>query len=475
MNSKASQSQKLKIIHFFGDREYYSRLLKFALPIAAQQLIFTSLNLVSNVLVGQLGATTVAAVGLAGQVFFLLNLLIFGVGSGAAMFTAQLWGKRDSVNIRKVLGLAITMSLLGSVFFWIIAEFFPAEVLSIYSRDPQVIAEGSRYLQIFGLSFVFFAITATFSMILRSIGEVRLPVVVSISALLLNTIMSFCLIFGKLGLPALGANGAAVSILIARILECFTLVFLTYRLQLPLAGKLKELFSYNVTFAAAVLKPVIPVAVNEVLWSLGITAYQVIYARMGTEQVAAVNIAGTISDLAVVAFIGIGNATAILVGNFIGSGNNNQAQRYGGRSLVIGAVGGLLIGAVVLLFSPYILNLYKVSPTVIEYAQKILLISCTFLWLRMLNLIQFIGVFRAGGDTRFALVLDGLIIWLVGVPLTAIGAFVFHLPVYLVYSLTLSEEVIKFSIGLWRYFSKKWIHNLADTVSSLELEADQIR
>ena len=417
-------------------------------------------------MVGQLGATTVAAVGLAGQIFFLLNLLIFGIGSGSAMFTAQLWGKRDILNIRKVLGIALALALSSSMIFVVIAEFFPTLVLGIYSEDPQVIAIGSTYLRIFGFSFIFFAISATFSLILRSVGEVRLPVIVSILALALNILLSYLLIFGKLGLPQLGANGAAVSILIARIIECVLLISLTYFYKLPPAARLREMFSFDPAFAGRVLKPVLPVALNEILWSLGITAYQVIYAHIGTNQVAAVNIATTITDLAVVAFLGIGNATAILVGNMIGAGNNEASQIYAGRSLVISAFGGLLIGLIVLVISPYILDLYKVSPIVIEYSKALILVSCSFLWLRMMNLIQFLGVFRAGGDTRFALVLDGFIIWLVGVPLTAIGAFVFDLPIYLVYAITLSEEFVKWAIGLWRYFSKKWIHNLTDIVAT---------
>lgn len=415
-------------------------------------------------MVGQLGATTVAAVGLAGQIFFLLNLLIFGIGSGSAMFTAQLWGKRDVPNIHKVLGLALALALVGSMLFVIIAEIFPTFALKIYSEDPQVIAIGSNYLRTFGFSFVFFAISATYSLILRSVGEVRLPVIISIFALALNIILSYLLIFGKLGLPQLGANGAAVSILISRIIECTLLVSFTYIYKLPPAARPREMFDFNLAFAGKVLKPVLPVAVNEILWSLGITTYQVIYAHIGTAQVAAVNIATTISDLAVVAFMGIGNATAIMVGNMIGSGKDDPAQIYAGRSLVIGAVGGIIIGLSVWLISPYILDLYRVSPIVIAYTKALLLISCSFLWLRMMNLIQFIGIFRAGGDTRFALILDGFIIWLVGVPLAAIGAFVLDLPVYLVYGLTLSEEMVKWAIGLWRYFSKKWIHNLTAIV-----------
>jgi putative MATE family efflux protein len=450
----------------FADRDYFSGMVKFALPITLQQLIFTSLNLVSNVMVGQLGETTVAAVSLAGQIFFLLNLLIFGIGSGAAMFTAQLWGKRDIPNVRKVLGLALTLSIAGALFFFFVAEFIPSFALSIYSKDPQVINLGSSYLRIFGFSFIFFSVTATFSLILRSVGEVRLPVATSIFALVLNIALSYILIFGKLGLPALGANGAAWSILLSRIVECILLVWMTYRCKLPPAGKLRELFVFNAAFAGAVLRPVLPVAINEVLWSFGITTYQIIYARIGTDQLAAMNISSIIGDLAVVAFIGIGNATAILVGNLIGSSQNERAQVWAGRSLALGAVGGAIVGLIVLLISPLILGLYKVSPIVIVYARSVLLVLCSFLWLRMMNMILFIGVLRAGGDTRFALILDGFIIWLVGVPLTAYGAFVLHLPIYQVYMLTLSEEFTKWALGLWRYLSKKWIHNLAETVST---------
>jgi MATE family, multidrug efflux pump len=465
--SLTTPSLPLRAALFFNDRHYYSQILKFALPIALLQLFFSTLNLTANVMVGQLGDTAVAAVSLAGQIFFLLNLMVFGIGSGAAMFTAQLWGRRDIPNIRRVLGLALALSLVSAAIFLVIAEFFPAAALSIYSKDPQVIAQGSRYLRIFGFSFILFAISATFSLVLRSVGEVRLPVIVTIFSLILNIGLSYALIFGKFGLPPLGIYGAAIAILISRSVECLLMVTVTYVFKLPPAGTLRQLFTFDVPFAKCVLIPVLPILVNELLWSFGITTYQVIYARMGTEQLAAINISMTITDLAMVVFFGLGTATSILVGNLIGSDQDNQAQVYAGRSLALSFLGGLLFGVALWLFSPKILSLYKVSPEVIVYAKSILMVSATFLWVRMMNLVQFLGIFRAGGDTRFALVLDGIIIWVVGVPLTAFGAFVLHLPIYLVYLLTMSEELVKWLFGLWRYFSQKWIHNLANTVETV--------
>jgi Na+-driven multidrug efflux pump len=430
------------ILGFFNDREYYPRLYKIAIPIALQSFMMSSLNMVGVVMIGQLGAVPVAAVGLANQIFFLLTLMLFGIYTGSAMFTAQLWGIKDIPNIRKVLGLALTLGLGTGTLFLIIAEFFPVAVLSIYSQDPAVIALGSYYLRILGLSFIPYAISFCYAIVLRS------------------------LIFGKLGLPALGVYGAGLAVVISRLLELVLILLLTYRKDSPAAAKLHELFSYNLEFSKKVLKPVLPVVANEILWSLGITAYSVVYARINTDSIAAMNIVASIDQMALVLFNGIGHACAIMVGNWIGAGDEEQAFRYAARSEALGMLGGLGIGALVLVSSNLILSLYKVPPDVIAYAHNALIILGLLLWLRASNMIMFIGIFRSGGDTRFALVLDGLIIWVVGVPLAFIGAFVFHLPVYWVYLLVMSEEITKWCLGAYRFFTRKWIHNLANTVPS---------
>lgn len=422
--------------------------------------------MVGWVMIGQLGAVPVASVGLANQIFFLLNLMLFGITSGSAMFTAQLWGKRDVLNIRKVLGLALTLGLAAGTLFLVIAEFFPEWALSIYSTDPAVIALGSDYLRILGFSFLLYAISFCYSAVLRSTGDVQTPLIVTIASLTVNILLSYALIFGKFSLPALGVHGAAIAVLISRIVECSAILWLTYRKHSPAAGKIRELFSYNLAFASSVLKPVLPVVVNEMLWSMGTTAYSVVYARISTDAIAAMNIVGSIDQMALVLFNAVGHACAVLVGNQIGAGDEEQAFRYAARSEALGMLGALGIGSVVVAGANSILSLYNVPPTVIDYAHRVLTILGMLLWLRASNMILFIGIFRSGGDTRFALVLDGLIIWVVGVPLAFAGAFLFHLPVYWVYLLVMSEEITKWLLGVYRFFSRKWIHNLAKTVGS---------
>jgi putative MATE family efflux protein len=416
--------------------------------------------MVGTIMIGQKGETAVAAVGLAGQLFFLLNLAVFGIASGSAIFTAQLWGKKDIPNIHRVLGLTLVLAMLAGILFFLLAEIFPDRVMALYSNDPGVVGLGSDYLRIYGISFLFFAVTVGYSTVLRSIGNVRMPMVVSSLALLLNTFLTYCLIFGKFGLPAMGVLGAAIAIVISRILECAGIVTATYLTRSPVASRLKELLDIDWAFTMRVLKPVLPVALNEILWSLGITTYTALYAHIGTESIAAVNMLSTIENLAWAFMNGISLSTAVMVGHRIGRGEEEGAYQTAGRSLGMAGGMGVLAGGVALLGGDSILALFNVSPVVIANAQRLLTIFGLILWVRAMNATIVLGVLRAGGDTRFSLFLDGFIIWIVGVPLVALGVYAFHLPVYWVYLLAMSEEVTKWCLGLSRYFSRKWIHNL---------------
>jgi putative MATE family efflux protein len=466
LTTKLTGKRQNAVIEFFSDKEYYQRLYKFTFPISLQNLVAASLNMVGWVMVGQLGAVPVAAVGLANQIFFLLNLMLFGITTGSAMFTAQLWGKRDITNIRKVLGLALTLGLAAAMLFLVIAEVFPSFALGIYSQDLAVVVSGSEYLRIIGFSFPLFAISFCYAIVLRSTGDARTPLVVTFSSLVINTLVSYLLIFGKLGLPALGVHGAAIGFLVARVIEVVFYLILTYRNDSPAAAKLGELFRFDRDFAWQVLKPVLPVVANEILWSLGTSAYSVAYARISTESIAAMNIVSAVDQIALLLFNAMGHACAVLVGNCIGAGDKDTAFRYAARTEALGMLGALGVGAAVIASNNAILSMYNVSPLVIDYARRVLNILGVLLWLRSSNMILFIGIFRSGGDTRFAFFLDGVIIWVVGVPLAFIGAFIFHLPVYWVYLLQMSEEISKWLLGVYRFFSRKWIHNLAEVVGS---------
>jgi putative MATE family efflux protein len=464
------RNQVRRVADYYRDPEYFRQLFKIGIPVALQQAIFSLLNMVGYVMVGQRGDVAMAAVGVAGQVYFLLNLFLFGIVSGSAMVTAQLWGKGDILNIRKVLALCLWMSIAISGIFVILAETIPAQIVGFYSSDPQVIALGSDYLRILAGAFIFFAITFSYGLILRSVGNIKLPVSISVASVVLNILLSYGLIFGKLGLPEMGVLGAAWAAFISRVLECVTLLAVTYATRSPVAGAPRELMSFDSRFFARVMKPVLPVILNELLWSLGITAYNAVYGHIGTEALAAINIALTVDNLAMALFIGAGTATSVAVGNLIGAGEKEKAYRYSGRSLGLGIGLAVLVGVIVLLTRDPVIALYKVSSEAADAAYRILTILGLFLWIRMTNMIVIIGILRSGGDTRYSLFLDGVIIWILGVPMAVLGGFVLHLPVYWVYLMVMSEELTKCILGLRRYFSRKWIHDLTHLSTAASVE-----
>ena len=456
-----------RLVEFYKDPEYFDNIQKIAIPIALQQLVFSGLNWLGVIFVGQKGDASVAAVGLAGQIAFLLNLVHFGIISGAAMFTAQFWGKRDIPNLRRVLGLCLILTTSASLFFFALSQLLPSQILQVYSQDPVVIALGAGYIRTFSWTFIFFGVTFSYSLVMRSTGQVKTPTAVSVGALLISTSLSYVLIFGKFGFPELGIQGAAVAAVIARFLEMVTLLTIIYLRKSPVAASLRELLGVDRVFFGRVIKPMFPVMLNELFWSLGITTYNIIYGHMGTQSYAAINIVSTIEQIAFVVFIGISNATSVMVGNRIGAGKEEEAYLYAGRSLGLGFLGGIVLGIVLQLIKVPVLSLYNVSPEVIAGASGIINIVSLFLWIRVNNMTTVVGILRAGGDTRFSLFLDGIIIWIVGVPLTYLGAFVFNFPVYLVYLCAMSEETTKWFLGINRYFSRKWINNLTVHVEGI--------
>ncbi len=310
-----------------GDRDFYRAMLSIAIPITIQQLISSLLNMLDVLMVGQLGDASIAALGLSNQVFFLLTLLLFGLTSGAAVFTTQYWGQRDIISIRRVLGICLTIGLISAGIFTVAAFFFPEWVLGFYTSDQEVIVIGARYLRVVSLTYLMLAVSASYQSILRSVQQVRIPLMVSVIALTLKTGLGYVLIFGMFGLPKLGVDGAAFSTLAARIVEMGLVLAFTYGYRTPAAARLRELFDYNLGFLTKVLRTTLPALLNEVVWSFGITTYNAIYAHIGTDAIAAINVNGTFENLAFVTYIGIGTACAIMVGNSIGAGDQERAYR----------------------------------------------------------------------------------------------------------------------------------------------------
>jgi putative MATE family efflux protein len=449
-------------LSFLKDRAFLKEMLVIAVPISFQQLINASLNMIDVIMVGQLGEASIAALGLSNQVFFVLILLMFGTTSGMAIFTAQFWGKQEIEPIRKVLGMSIVTTSLIALVFTLAATVMPRTVLGFYTNDSAVIGIGAQYLRIVGFSYIPVAIATSYIAVMRSIQLVRMTVVATVSALVFKTILGYMLIFGIWIFPPLGVRGAAIGTASGWTLELILLIGFVYAQRTPLAANFATLFSFPAAFFARVLKTTLPAMANELFWSVGITTYNAIYAHIGTDSIAAININATMEELGFVVFMGLGNACAVMVGNRIGAGKKDEAYETVRRVIILSVSAAWIVGLVVTLLRDTVVGLYDLSPSGIHNVRMLMLMMACTLWIRMFNFSTFIGALRAGGDTRFALVMEICSIWLIGVPAAYFAAFVLRLPVYYVYLFVILEEIAKAFVSAWRFRSKKWIHDLVN-------------
>ena len=449
-------------LSFLRDRTFLRELLTIAIPISFQQLIYASLNMIDVFMVGQLGETAIAAVGLSNQVFFVLILILFGATSGMAIFTAQFWGKHEIEPIRKVLGMSLITATCVALIFTLVATLMPEAVLDFYTDDTEVIDLGSSYLRIVGFTYIAVAIATAYIAVLRSIQLIRLTIIATVSALTFKTILGYGLIFGIGGLPELGVRGAAIGTASGWTLELVLLLILIYTQKTPLAANPLTLFSFDKAFFGRVLKTVWPAVANELFWSFGITTYYAIYAHIGTDSIAAVNINATIEELGFVVFMGLANGCAVMVGNRIGARKKDEAYEIVRRVIIMGVTFAVIVGVIIFFLRDVVVGRYDLSPSGVKNVRMLMLMMACTLWIRMFNFSTFVGALRAGGDTRFALIMEICSIWLIGVPAAYIAAFVFHLPVYYVYLAVSIEEIAKAFVSGWRFKSKKWIHDLVN-------------
>ncbi|NDL67578.1 MATE family efflux transporter [Anaerotalea alkaliphila] len=443
------------------NKGFYRKLLAIAMPVAFQNLITSFVNTIDVFMISSLGSESISGVGIANRVFFLLHLFLFGTASGSAILTAQFWGAGDVKSIRKALGISLTLGMGGAALFTLGAVAFPEFILGLFTREAGVVAEGAGYLRIVGVSYGFTAVAFAYMFVLRSTGVVKLPVVVTVIAVVLNTFFNYVLIFGHFGAPRLGVQGAAYATVAARAFECLLLLHLSYRFAFPTAGKIRELFSYSMEFFLKYVKIVLPVVANELAWALGVTMYAVVFGRMGKEVMASMTITQTVEQFAFVLAFGVANASGVILGNSLGADRKDEAMAYAKRFLKIGASIGLGMGAFMYLAAPWVTGIFRIEPLVATYVLGTLRVFSLFMFFKVMNLVAIVGILRSGGDTAYTMLLDVLGVWVVAVPLAFFSGLVLGLDIRVVYALIMVEEVLKVGFAIHRTVSGKWLKNLA--------------
>ncbi len=442
------------------DKNFLRKTAVIAIPIGLQGLLNNVLNFVDTLMIGKLGDATIAAVGLANKVYFVLSLLLFGICSGAGILSAQYWGKRDLKNIHRVLGMALSLGVISSLVFVSVSAIHPEFVMSIFTNVPETIEIGAKYLRIVCFSYLLAGITQVYMASLRSVNQVQIPVVISTIAIITNVILNYGLIFGKLGMPRLGVEGAAIATLIARTTECVAMVGIVYIRKSPIAAGFKEMLSFDREFIKRFFVTVSPVIVNEFMWGLGVTIYSVVYGRMGNAATAAITITQNIEQIIQVVFMSISSATAVILGNELGAGKLDDADRHAKYFLVLQFIATCILAIVFYLVRKPIIGMFGMSAEVNEMINKCFIVFLLFLVFKVFNTVNIVGILRSGGDTMAALLLDVTGVWLIGIPMAFLGGFVLKLPIHLVYAMVFIEEIYKLLLGFPRYRKKKWLRNI---------------
>lgn len=467
---KGITMNRIKII--LKDKSFLRKTLTITIPIVLQNLLNNLLNLVDTLMIGKLGETQIAAVGLANKVFFVFSLLMFGVCSGSGILAAQYWGKRELMNIRRVLRISLIIGVGCSFLFVIPGIFFPEFVMRIFTPIDETVAEGAKYLVIIALSYPLTAVTNAYIASLRSMNFVKLPVIITSISIVVNIVLNFGLIFGYFGLPKMGVAGAALATLIARIVEVCALLIIVHMHKAGDGGvgdfihlkyqKAKEhgVAFFHKAFLQKYFHTAAPVIANEFMWGLGVTMYSLVYGRMGNSATAAITITNTVEQVALVFFFGICNAAAVILGNELGADELEKAEEHAKNYILLQFL-LTIVGAVILFFTKdLVVSMFDVPEIVAKYIKLCITVFVLYMPARMLNALFIVAILRAGGDTRAALFLDVTGVWFIGIPMAVLGGLVLHMPIYIVYAMILIEEFYKLILGYRRYKQRKWLKNI---------------
>ena len=447
-------------------RAFYRGLFALALPIILQNLITESLALADTFMVGALGEAQLAGVTLANIPIFIEQLMIFGFQSGSSVLISQFYGREDKESINRVLGIGLYAAGAVTALFGCVMFFFPSWFMGLFGSDAAVVALAARYGKIVAFSVFFGGLSEVYIAAHRAMGHPKLGLCILGASMTVNVILNYGLIFGKLGLPQMGIEGAALATLIARILQC--LLALGHALvskRFPILPR--ALFRPGMAMVGRYVRVATPVILNETMWGLGSSLYPTIMGHMDGSQaiLAAYAVAGNIEKIFTVAIFALAAAAAVIVGQSVVRESRERVFELGrvlnAVALIAGAVVGVLgLSALYLLIRPYVFPFFKLS----QEAQSIALMMLTVIFCCMpfqsFNTTSIVGVLRGGGDVKAAALIDLGALWTVAIPLSAVTGLVLRWHVFWVYMARTLEQVSKVALGTWRTKSGKWIRDV---------------
>ncbi len=451
-----------RIAHFF-DRSFWMATLPLALPIALQNLLMTSFRLVDTLMVGRLGDLSIAAVGLAGWASFLVELLAFGMSSGAAVFIAQYHGANNKAGILKTYGTMLLFMVPMGLLFTVGVALYPELVMKLFTEDAALIAEGARYLRFACVSYVSLTVNLAFSTLLRCTEQVHIPMWTSGFSAALNAALNYIFIFGAFGLPAMGVAGAGLATAISSLVNPILMLVISAYKKTVLIAPFRQMFALK-GFFKEFWERALPVLLNELFWSFAIIGVNMVFGRMGTDNYAALTVERTIEGLVFVFFVGICNACNILVGKSIGAGNIEQGKDYARRFLTFTPILGAITGLMIVALRHPLIGMFDLSDAASSTAKALLLIFAIDCCVRYIPYVEVVGIFRAGGDTRIGLITDVVSHYVFILPAVVIAGLLFKLPFLTTYIIMLAvDDISKLVITIPYFRSMRWVKPIAQT------------
>ena len=433
-------------------------MLSLAIPVALQNLLFSSFTLVDTLMIGMLGDTPLAAVGMAGKWSWFFNIVLYGFASGAGVFIAQYFGAGDERGIHRTYGLVTLGSIAASLVFMVAAMLVPEAIIGLFTTDPEAIAIGSVYLRIIAVSYPFQALSKAGGTLLQSTQKVAIPFIGAACSVATNVVFNALLIFGLCGFPEMGVAGAAIASAMAAAVNTAVIFLLGFKKRTHLRAPLREVLDIRRGFVLSYVRISAPALINETTWALGNLGYNAVFGHISTEAYAAMTVVKSIEDLTTIAVWGLGSSCAVMIGCLIGQGKTEEAFDCGRRHLVLTTALSVFIGVLVIALRAPIMSLFGVSDAVRTMAAALLIIYGLEAAARNLPYMMVCGIFRSGGDTKYGLIVDLISLYLIGLPLTAFVGLVLHASVPVTYlTMYLVEDVFKCIVYGRHFLSGKWI------------------
>lgn len=461
-NNQVKVDDKKDKFRFFVRRpEFYKECATIAIPIAAQTCITIGVNLADTVMVGKLGEVSLSATALANQFVNIFQICCMGIGMGASVLTARFWGMKDIESLKKTITIMLRFCFtLAVVFFMLPTIFMPGSVMGLYTKETAVITEGIRYLRWMTFCYLLQGLALTSTIVLRSIGQVLVPLLCSIGAFFVNIFFNYMFIFGKFGAPELGVEGAGIGTFIARMFEFTIICGYLFLVDKKVAYRFKDLFMKCSDIVKTYVTISLPVFVSDTLLALGNSAVAMVMGYIGSTFVAANSITVVTQQLSTVLIQGICHASCIMTGHTLGEGDRKRAQDEAWTFLSLSFVVGVIGAGIILIINPYIIGMYNIEENTKTIASQLMQSIAIIVIFQSMNSILTKGVLRGGGDTKFLMAADILFLWILSVPLGALAGLYFHWSAFWIYFMLKIDQVVKSIWCIFRLRSGKWIKKI---------------